>query len=218
LRDLLLAALTAVAGATDALSYLGLGQVFTANMTGNLVLLGVGAGRGGGAEVGRSAAAFVAFAVGVVLATRLVARREAEELWPREVTLALCAVLVAELAFLVGWELADAHPTGIGRLALIAASGLAMGGQSAGVRSLEVSGISTTYVTGTLTALLGELAALASPGVSALRRAGVLVGLVAGAVGEALLLIHARRLAPLLPLSLLAMAIAAAWWLGRSRR
>src|SRR5919201_498338 len=82
LRDLLLAALTAVAGATDALSYLGLGQVFTANMTGNLVLLGVGAGRGGGAEVGRSAAAFVAFAVGVVLATRLVARREAEELWP----------------------------------------------------------------------------------------------------------------------------------------
>jgi uncharacterized membrane protein YoaK (UPF0700 family) len=206
-----------VAGATDALSYLGLGQVFTANMTGNLVLLGVGAGRGGGAEVGRAAAAFLAFAVGVALSTRLVARPERQELWPREVTLALCVVLVAELAFLIGWELADAHPTGTGRLALIGASGLAMGTQSAGVRSLELSGISTTYVTGTLTALLGELAALASPGVSALRRAGVLVGLLAGAVGEALLLIHARRLAPLLPLCVLAVAIAAAWWLGRSR-
>jgi uncharacterized membrane protein YoaK (UPF0700 family) len=187
-------------------------------MTGNLVLLGVGAGRGGGAEVGRSGAAFLAFAVGVALSARLVARREPEQLWPREVTLALCLVLVAELGFLIGWELADARPSGTGRLALIAASGLAMGAQSAGVRALEVSGISTTYVTGTLTALLGELAGLASPGVAAIRRAAVLVGLVAGAVGEALLVVHARRLAPLLPLCLLAVATAAGWWLGRTRR
>ena len=38
--------LTAAAGSTDAISYLGLGRVFTANMTGNLVLLGVAIGQG----------------------------------------------------------------------------------------------------------------------------------------------------------------------------
>jgi uncharacterized membrane protein YoaK (UPF0700 family) len=39
-RDGLLLTLTAAAGSADAVSYLGLGRVFTANMTGNLVLLG----------------------------------------------------------------------------------------------------------------------------------------------------------------------------------
>jgi uncharacterized membrane protein YoaK (UPF0700 family) len=41
LRDALLLTLTAAAGSTDAVSFLALGRVFTANMTGNLVLLGI---------------------------------------------------------------------------------------------------------------------------------------------------------------------------------
>src|SRR3954452_8297477 len=40
--------LTFTTGLVDAVSYLGLGRVFTANMTGNIVFLGFGiAGRGG---------------------------------------------------------------------------------------------------------------------------------------------------------------------------
>jgi uncharacterized membrane protein YoaK (UPF0700 family) len=38
-----LMALTAVSGLVDAVSYLGLGHVFTANMTGNVVVLGFAA-------------------------------------------------------------------------------------------------------------------------------------------------------------------------------
>ena len=38
-----LAALTVVSGFVDAVSFLGLGHVFTANMTGNLVLIGFAA-------------------------------------------------------------------------------------------------------------------------------------------------------------------------------
>ena len=40
-RDLLLLGLTWAAGFVDAVSYLGLGNVFTANMTGNTMLLGI---------------------------------------------------------------------------------------------------------------------------------------------------------------------------------
>ena len=40
-RDRLLLALTFAAGSVDALSYVGLSRVFTANMTGNAVLLGL---------------------------------------------------------------------------------------------------------------------------------------------------------------------------------
>ena len=36
----LLMVMTAITGFVDAVSYLGLGHVFTANMTGNIVLLG----------------------------------------------------------------------------------------------------------------------------------------------------------------------------------
>ena len=43
--------LTFSTGLVDAVSYLGLGRVFTANMTGNIVLLGFGIAGGGGLPV-----------------------------------------------------------------------------------------------------------------------------------------------------------------------
>src|SRR5437868_15296221 len=46
-----LLALTFTTGLVDAVSYLGLGRVFTANMTGNVVLLGFGVAGAGGLPV-----------------------------------------------------------------------------------------------------------------------------------------------------------------------
>jgi uncharacterized membrane protein YoaK (UPF0700 family) len=46
-RDSRLLALTWAAGSVDAISYLGLGHVFTAMMTGNTVLLGLALAQGG---------------------------------------------------------------------------------------------------------------------------------------------------------------------------
>src|SRR6266576_5917342 len=43
--------LTLTTGLVDAVSYLGLGRVFTANMTGNIVLLGFGVAGSGGLPV-----------------------------------------------------------------------------------------------------------------------------------------------------------------------
>src|SRR5438046_9239006 len=56
--------LTAVTGVVDAVSFLGLGHIFTANMTGNVVFLGFALGGGTGVSVARSLTALSAFACG----------------------------------------------------------------------------------------------------------------------------------------------------------
>src|SRR5436853_7402762 len=65
--------MTAVTGLVDAVSYLALGRVFTANMTGNVVLLGFAVAGVPGLSVARSAAALGAFVVGAVIGGRIAA-------------------------------------------------------------------------------------------------------------------------------------------------
>src|SRR3954449_1670759 len=74
-----LLALTFTTGLVDAVSYLGLGRVFTANMTGNVVLLGFGIAGAGGLPVVAPLVSLGAFLVGSagggVLAARTGDRR-----------------------------------------------------------------------------------------------------------------------------------------------
>lgn len=63
-----LLALTMVTGVVDAASFLGLGHIFTANMTGNVVFLGFAAAGAAGLSIARSGAALAAFAAGAILA------------------------------------------------------------------------------------------------------------------------------------------------------
>ena len=69
-----LAALTVVSGFADAVSFLGLGHVFTANMTGNVILLGFAAAGAPGFAMGGSLCALAAFVVGAVIGGRLARR------------------------------------------------------------------------------------------------------------------------------------------------
>jgi Protein of unknown function (DUF1275) len=114
-RDLLLMALTVSSGAIDAISYLALGKVFTAFMTGNIVFLGLRTARAGDFGVVRITVALAAFSAGVLLA-RLIAkflrnsdrrfRRNSDGgsgVWPRELTTALGIVLIAQAGFLAVW-------------------------------------------------------------------------------------------------------------------
>ena len=66
-----LAALTVTGGFLDAVSYLGLGHVFTANMTGNIVLVGFAAAGTPGFSVLASLCALAFFVAGAILAGRL---------------------------------------------------------------------------------------------------------------------------------------------------
>src|SRR5256885_14455377 len=69
-----LLALTFTTGLVDAVSYLGLGRVFTANMTGNIVLLGFGVAGAGGLPVLAPLISLGAFVVGAAAGGALAKR------------------------------------------------------------------------------------------------------------------------------------------------
>jgi uncharacterized membrane protein YoaK (UPF0700 family) len=153
-RGALVLGLTLVAGCTDAISYLGLGRVFTANMTGNTVLLGVAVAQRDAGAAGRSAAALGGFVVGATL----VGLAPSPKGGLRSVTAPLIGE-VALLAALLGWWIvAGSGPTGAVRDGLIALAGTAMGVQSAAVARLGVPGVATTYITGTWTGITAGVA------------------------------------------------------------
>jgi uncharacterized membrane protein YoaK (UPF0700 family) len=156
LRDSLLLLLAGAAGSLDAISYLGLGHVFTANMTGNTVLLGVALSQRDIPAVLRNAVALVGFGVGVALGTAIAGRGRPGGRWPRIVTVTLAVELAALLLYALIWHLVDT-PSGGSASALILLSAGAMGIQSEAVRCLKISGVSTTYITGTLTNLTASL-------------------------------------------------------------
>ncbi|MFI1018609.1 YoaK family protein [Streptomyces sp. NPDC020965] len=200
LADLLPLLLTVAAGATDALAYLGLGGVFTANMTGNLVLFGIAGAHGIDLSVARASAATLAFTAGLVLTFRLTRDLPAGSLWPRRITGTLAVSLLCQVAFLVGWIAVDARPGKVWDVALVAISALAMGIQTACARRVAVAGITTTFVTGTLTAMAESAAGGSARHL--VRRLCVLLALVVGALGGAFALsrqpIFAAVIAPVL--------------------
>src|SRR3984957_9256669 len=69
-----LAALTVVSGFVDAVSFLGLGHVFTANMTGNVLLIGFAVAGAPGFSMAASLCALGAFLAGAVAGGRLALR------------------------------------------------------------------------------------------------------------------------------------------------
>src|ERR1700690_2251672 len=84
-RDGLLIALTFASGVVDAVSYLGLGQIFTANMTGNVVFLALAVGERSLFLALRSALAVVAFSGGALVAGRILSGARSQAIWPRRV-------------------------------------------------------------------------------------------------------------------------------------
>jgi uncharacterized membrane protein YoaK (UPF0700 family) len=145
--------LTGIGGYVDAVSYLGLGRVFTAAMTGNTVLLALSVAERDWNAVLRSAAALIGFVAGVALGHLVVGRFEARTRWPRAVSAGLAVELVLLGLLAVAWYLSPPQPAAVTLHVPIAMSALAMGVQSATARRLGVAAVSTTYVTGTLTSL-----------------------------------------------------------------
>jgi uncharacterized membrane protein YoaK (UPF0700 family) len=211
-RNALLLTLTVAAGSADAVSYLGLGRVFTANMTGNLVLLGVAIGQGQVAGSLRSVIAFAGFGIGVLLGARATARSTADVVWPASVTRVLVVELGLLVAFAAVWELVGDHPSTPVLDVLIALSAGAMGMQTAAARRLGVMGVTTTFVTGTLASLITELAS-AGPDWSRSRRWAATIGcIVIGAAAGAALFVTWRPGAPLLAMLLVGIVSALAIW------
>lgn len=218
LRAVLLVGLAVCSGAVDAISFLALGSVFSAFMTGNIVFLAFGFTGAEGPNVLRVGAALGAFAAGVAVAVKIVTPSKGSAVWPRRVSIALGISGLAQTIFMAGWIATSGRPgTGTGHL-LIGVYALAMGVQTGAVQSLGVPGIFTTAATATLAALAGDLAGWPQSTHELSLLAGVLAGICAGAAAGALLLTHARGYAPLLPLIGTLLVIAASRLLPQPRR
>jgi uncharacterized membrane protein YoaK (UPF0700 family) len=205
--------LTLVTGLVDAACYLGLGRVFTANMTGNVVLLAFGATGAQGLPVLAPTVSLVVFLVGAAaggrLASRLVGPAGAEVPAPVRRRWVMVALL-GELGLVaVAGVVALGLPVGGGgarRYVVIAVLAAALGLQNATVRRLAVPDVTTTVLTLTLTGLAADswLAGGRSP--RAGRRAAAVGLMAAGALAGALLL----RVDVALPVLAAALVIALA--------
>ena len=71
--------MTAITGLIDAVSFLSLGRVFTANMTGNVVMLAFATARVPGLSIVRSLTALLSFLVGAIFGGRIMARADAHD-------------------------------------------------------------------------------------------------------------------------------------------
>jgi uncharacterized membrane protein YoaK (UPF0700 family) len=213
MRNWLLAGLTLSSGAVDAISFLGLGKVFTAFMTGNIAFLGMRvAGSAVAPRISLLLASMVGYAVGIYLATRIVRRGQPTTLaWPRATTVALTVSLVPHFVFALIWFATGGRPDDTVIPILLGAWAMAMGMQSGAVRRLNVGGVFTTAATATFIFLVGDWAnrnSLTSDEHSRLR--GVLVSLAVGATIGGWLLLHAPAYAPLFPFVVTALVVAAA--------
>ncbi len=141
-----LVVLTAVSGVVDAASYLGLGHVFTANMTGNVVILGFAAAGAPGFSASACLASLAAFVLGAASTGRLGPARSRAALLIIGGTVETALIGVAAVIALAHHE---SVATGWTRIAVIALLAFAMGMRNAVVRRLAVAEMRTTVLTTT---------------------------------------------------------------------
>ncbi|WP_017936004.1 YoaK family protein [Nocardioides sp. Iso805N] len=202
----LMLVLTFTTGINDAVGYLGLDKVFTGNMTGNVVVLGMAVVGGSGLPIVGPALALVGFMVGAALAGRLL--RSGTRSWHGRTTavfasVALLMLVLGTTLLLVGDD--PSRPVGV---TVTTTAALAMGLQAAAARLIAVKDVTTVVVTSTITGLAADLGSGKHDG--AARRAVAVVAIIAGAAsGAALLKWHLGA-----GLLLAGIVIALATWVG----
>jgi uncharacterized membrane protein YoaK (UPF0700 family) len=207
---MLLVCLTVVTGLVDAFSYLTLGHVFVANMTGNVVFLGFALAGVGEISIVASLLAVLAFVLGAAVGGRWAAGRALHRghLLAASTSVQACLVLIASsITSTAGVQGSAARLTLIGLLAL------AMGGQNAVVRRLAVPDLTTTVLTLTVTGLAADTT---SPSVRGRRLISVLA-MLAGALAGGVLLHWVTLAAPLWLAAVLLVACATSAYLAARR-
>lgn len=184
----LLLVTTVVTGVVDAVSYLALGRVFVANMTGNVVFVGFAWAGDTSLSARESLLALLCFLLGAVGGGRIASWQAGHRGRLLAAGSAACFTLLA--AALIIAVLFGSPYAGSSRTALVILLALAMGTQSATARALGVADVTTVVLTMTLTSLVAEL----RPGIRAnrpaLRRAGSVLSMLAGALAGALLVLR----------------------------
>jgi uncharacterized membrane protein YoaK (UPF0700 family) len=211
----LLVAMTVVTGLVDAFSYLLLGHVFVANMTGNVVFLGFAVAGAASFSIAASLVALVAFGMGSVLGGRI--GRHFGHHRGHHVAVATGAQSML-LAASVILAVVGAHPFGAGvRYALIVVLAASMGVQNASVRRLAVPDLTTTVLTLTVVGIGADSALGGGKGSKSGRRLISVAAMFLGALVGAAFILHVQVAVPLIfALAIVVVIAAVSQWSGRS--
>jgi uncharacterized membrane protein YoaK (UPF0700 family) len=174
-----LLALTAVTGLVDAVSYLRLGRVFVANMTGNVVFLGFSVDPHSGLSPVASLIAIAGFVLGSLAGGRVAHTMAARPDRWLATAFAAEAVILGLVAVLTGTGVLPF--AGNARFATIVVLAAALGVQNSTVRHLGAPDLTTTVLTLTLTGLTADSALAGGPGAKPHRRLGSVAAMLAGA-------------------------------------
>ncbi|NUP52605.1 MAG: DUF1275 domain-containing protein [Catenulispora sp.] len=177
-----LIAATLVTGTVDAVSYLALGHIFVANMTGNVVFLGFAVAGAKGLTVWAPCLAVACFAAGAWAETRS-GRRAAGDDRRRLVRAVAAHAAFVTLALLIAALEDDTKTSTHAQLTAILAFGF--GVQNAVVRKLAVPDFTTTVLTMTVTGLAAD-----PFGKPTIRRLLSLCCMFLGALAGGLLVLH----------------------------
>jgi uncharacterized membrane protein YoaK (UPF0700 family) len=191
----LLIAMTVVTGLVDSFSYLALGHVFVANMTGNVVFLGFAVAGAHGFSIAASLVALVSFGAGSVIGGRIVVRYGGHRGRHLAAAMATESVFLAVSVVLALWS--SNAPQHAWRYALIVVLSLATGVQNASVRKLAVPDLTTTVLTMTVTGIGADSALGGGTGSKSGRRLMAIVAMFLGALLGAMLVLHVRIVVPL---------------------
>jgi uncharacterized membrane protein YoaK (UPF0700 family) len=150
----LLFGLTLITGLVDAISLLSLGRVFVANMTGNVVFIGLAAAGAPAFSIAASLIALAGFLIGALVGGRLIGlvKNDRGQLLARACLLQL-ALMAGSLTVVIATDLS----TNDVRYSVAAILAAAMGIQNAVVRRIAVPNLTTTVLTLTLTGLAADL-------------------------------------------------------------
>jgi uncharacterized membrane protein YoaK (UPF0700 family) len=198
-----LTVLTVVSGLVDAVSYLGLGHVFTANMTGNVVLLGFAAAGAPGFSVPASLASLGSFLVGAACAGRICLHIASRRRW-------LVVAMVTEGVLAGGAAAVAATANGVigsgwVRYTVIVFLAFAMGVRNSTIRRLAVPDVTTTVLTMTLTGLAADSSLAGGDNPKVARRTSAVAAMLIGAVGGAAFFLHQRATWPLVLVAVLVL-------------
>jgi uncharacterized membrane protein YoaK (UPF0700 family) len=204
----LLIAMTLVTGLVDAFSYLVLGHVFVANMTGNVVFLGFALAGAADFSILDSLVALGSFGLGAALGGWLnshVGHHRGKHLSTAATIQAVFLAASVVLAVISGGAIVAGY-----HYALIIVLGMSMGIQNATARKLGVPDMTTTVLTLTITGIGADSTLVGGKGSLAGRRLMAVAAMLAGAAAGAALVVHANVVYPLV-IALVLVSLVAAW-------
>lgn len=184
LRLWLMMVLTFVTGALDAVGYLGLDRIFTGNMTGNIVILGMGLASEDDLPVAGPLIALAGYMVGAAVVGGMLRGRD--RAWSTRISLIFAVSALTMAGAATALLIVEVTGPSVFAIAVAASIATLMGAQAAAARFLAVPDMTTVVVTSTITAYASETLHRRGRGVFTHRRLWAVVTICVGAFVGAL--------------------------------